>query len=103
MIVLSLKNLENAPEEEKRKPGGIYQWAKLFKTGSWEELKRIAMSDERMRSLVQTASQLTAAEEIRQMCKARERYQLERMTYEGQLRRAQEKAVVIGKSVLMTG
>ena len=36
-MVLYLKNLENAPEEESRQPGGIDPWAKLFKTGSREE------------------------------------------------------------------
>ena len=36
--VLSLKQLENASEEDKTDPNGLYHWAKLFSARSWEEM-----------------------------------------------------------------
>ena len=72
--VLSLKNIENASEEDKKDPNGVYWWAKLFASRSWEELKMVAEKNERMKSFVGTVRQLSAEERVAQVCEARRRY-----------------------------
>lgn len=72
--VLSLKNIENASKEDKKDPNGVYWWAKLFASRSWEELKMVAEKNERMKSFVGTVRQLSAEERVAQVCEARRRY-----------------------------
>jgi len=80
--VLSLNRLDNASEEDKANPNGLYNWARLFRSSSWEDLYMIAKENERMQSFVGTVRQLSAEEKIAQMCEARRRYNLDIATYE---------------------
>ena len=48
--VLYLKQIENATEEEKQTD--VYKWARLISVRGWEELKRMAGSDEYMNPAV---------------------------------------------------
>lgn len=47
--VVSLKYLNNAIDKDD--PNGIYQWARLFKSTTWEELNMIAKNNEYMESI----------------------------------------------------
>lgn len=49
MEVVSLKHLENAVDKED--PNGIYQWAKLLKSTTWEEFTMIAENNKYMEAL----------------------------------------------------
>jgi len=80
--VLSLNRLENASDEDKANPNGLYHWACLFRSSTWEELCMVANDNERMQSFVGTVRQLTAEEKVAQMCEARRRYNLDIATYE---------------------
>ena len=80
--VLSLNRLENASEEDKSNPNGLYNWARLFRSTTWEDLYMIANENDRMQSFVGTVRQLSAEEKISQMCEARRRYNQEIATYE---------------------
>jgi len=80
--VLSLNRLENASEEDKSNPNGLYHWARLFRSSTWEDLYMIAKENERMESFVGTIRQLSAEEKVAQMCEARRRYNLDIATYE---------------------
>ncbi len=46
--VLYLRLIENATEEEKQTD--VYRWARLISVRGWEELKRMAGSDEYMKA-----------------------------------------------------
>lgn len=80
--VLSLNRLENASEEDKSNPNSLYQWARLFRSSTWEDLYMVAKENERMQSFVGTVRQLSAEEKVAQMCEARRRYNLDIATYE---------------------
>ncbi len=47
--VVSLKYLNNAVDKDD--PNGIYQWARLFQSTTWEELNMIAKNNEYMESI----------------------------------------------------
>ena len=80
--VLMLNNIENATEEQKANYNSIYYWAKLFKAKTWEELRMIAEKNERMKSLVNTASELSGDRSVKEACEARFIYQMDINTYE---------------------
>ena len=80
--VLSLNQLEHASLEEKRNPNSLYNWARLFRASTWEELKMIAQDNPMMHSFVGTVMQLTAEEKVAQACEMRRRYSNEIATYE---------------------
>jgi predicted transposase/invertase (TIGR01784 family) len=52
----------------------LYDWAKLFKAQSWEEMKRLAENNEYMKETVFTLHEMTEEEKIREQCEAREKY-----------------------------
>lgn len=88
--VLLLNHLENATEEEKADPNGLYFWAKLFRAKSWEELRMIAENNPRMESFVGTVRKLTEEEKVAQACEARRRYTQDVATYEYEIRTRQQ-------------
>jgi len=47
-------------------------WAALFKAGTWEEIKMLAQDNEYIGDASATICKLTAEEEIRLQCEARE-------------------------------
>lgn len=83
--VLLLNHLEQATDQDKADPNGLYKWAKLFRAGSWEELKMIADENPRMTSFVGTVRKLSAEEQVAQACEARRRYTQDIATYEHEI------------------
>lgn len=83
--VISLNHLEDATDEDKESPNGLYHWAKLFTASSWEDLKNQAKENPMMSSLVGTVMQLSAEEKIAQACEARRRYSNDIATYEAEI------------------
>ena len=61
--VLYLKQIENATEEEKQTD--VYKWARLISVRGWEELKRMAGSDEYMNAAVEEMERINADKELR--------------------------------------
>ena len=72
LYVLDLNHIELATREDKRYR--IDHWASLFKATTWEEIRMIAKENEALSQAAETIYQLSAEEEIRQRCQAREDY-----------------------------
>ena len=92
--VLNLKavgddSVTKEPEEEE-----LYEWAKLFKATTWEEIKMLAEKNEYIADTVVTLKQLTADEKIRMQCQAREDYEHDRATL---LRQGREEGIEEGR------
>ena len=85
--VLMLNNIENASQEQKDNYDSVYYWAKLFRAKTWEELRVIAKNNDRMKSLVNTASKLSGDTGVKEACQARSMYQLDINTYEHRLQK----------------
>ena len=73
--VLELKQVELATEEDKK--WNLDFWAKLFKAGTWEELKMIAKDNEYFTEASNTLCDLYADFNVRERCRDREDYELE--------------------------
>lgn len=80
-------NVDNAYNQYKnyinilvKEPKELYEWAKLFKATTWEEIKMLAEKNEYIADTVVTLKQLTADEKIRMQCQAREDYEHDRAT-----------------------
>lgn len=86
IIVLSLKNIENASASDREGENSVYYWGKLFKAKSWEELKMLAKDNDRMESFVGTIKKLTADEEVAEACERRRRYLNDIATYEDEIK-----------------
>ena len=78
--VLNLSQIEKVPKEQR--DSELYTWAKLFKSESWEEIKMLAGKSKTVEKVGVTLRNLTAEEEIKLQCEARERYEHDRATYE---------------------
>lgn len=90
LSVIELRNTDLATEEDRHYQ--IDQWARLFKAGTWEELKAMAMTNRYMESAVNTIYELSSDESVREQCRRRaeyERYQKLR----------EEKIAVLSKAV----
>ena len=75
-------NLKAVDEEDiVKEPEELYEWAKLFKASTWEELKMLAEKNDYIADTVVTLRELTDDEKIRMQCEARERYELDRLSY----------------------
>ena len=70
--VLDLKRIDLATEEDKHYE--IDCWARMFKAGTWEELRMIAEKNKYMSEAAMAMYELNADEIIRQQCMAREEY-----------------------------
>ena len=70
--VLDLKRIDLATEEDRRYE--IDCWARMFKAGTWEELRMIAEKNKYMSEAAMAMYELNADEIIRQQCMAREEY-----------------------------
>ena len=71
--MLCLDQLKNVPKEEQSSE--LYIWAKLFAATTWEEIYMLAKNSEIMKSTASTIYKLSAEENIRLQCEARERYE----------------------------
>lgn len=73
LSVVELKNTDLATGEDRHYQ--IDQWAKLFKAGTWEELKAMAMTNHYMESAVNTIYELSSDESVREQCRRRAEYE----------------------------
>ncbi len=71
--VLNLKALED--DSIKKEPNDLYDWARLFKATTWEEIKMLAEKNADIQETVVTLKELTNDEKIKLQCEARERYE----------------------------
>lgn len=74
--VLDLTQTELATIEDRQH--NLYQWAKLFKAQTWEEIKMLAKENEYIEEAAVTMFDVTAEENIRLQCEARQRYEEDR-------------------------
>ena len=78
LYVLDLTQIESAAEEDYENT--LYQWAKLFKAETWEEIKMLAEKNEYIEEAAVTMYDVSAEENIRLQCEARLRYEEDRAT-----------------------
>ncbi len=76
LYVLDLTQAELATAEDRQ--NNLYQWAKLFKAQTWEEIKMLAKENEYIEEAAMTMFDVTAEENIRLQCEARQRYEEDR-------------------------
>ncbi len=74
--MLNLTQIENVTDNERA--SSLYQWAKLFKSTTWEELRMLAKKDSSISEFTFTLHEMSEDEKIRQQCLARERYERDR-------------------------
>ena len=74
--MLNLKQIENVTANERQ--SSLYQWAKLFKATTWEEIKMLAKDDSSISEFTFTLYEMSEDEKIRYQCFARERYEHDR-------------------------
>jgi len=77
LYVLDLTQTESAAEDYENT---LYQWAKLFKAKTWEEIKMLAEKNEYIEEAAVTMYDVSAEENIRLQCEARLRYEEDRAT-----------------------
>ncbi len=78
LYVLDLTQAERATQEDHENT--LYQWAKLFKAETWEEIKMLARENEYIEEAAVTMYDVSAEENIRLQCEARLRYEEDRAT-----------------------
>lgn len=74
IYVLNLHQIYNDKVIRKEKDTDLYQWARLFKAESWEEIRMLAEQNEVFDECATTLAQLTEDEKIRMQCEARNDY-----------------------------
>lgn len=79
LSVVNLSQINLANEEDKKYH--IDQWARFFKAATWEEIHMLAAENNYIREAAETIFQLSADEQIRERCLAREEYYREIRTY----------------------
>lgn len=83
--VVELNHIELATDEDKR--FRIDQWARLFKSTTWEELKMCAGNDDAMNAVAKMVYVYNEEEYMRDVCRARE----EAVAYEEYMKREKER------------
>ena len=68
--VVDLTQIELTTEEDKQ--NDIDLWARVFTATTWEEINMLAQNNEYLQEVVSGVAQLSAEEQIRQRCEARE-------------------------------
>lgn len=77
--VLNLKAVED--DSVTKDLGDLYEWAKLFKATTWEEIKMLADKNEYIADTVVTLRQLSDDEKIRMQAEARWKYEHDIASY----------------------
>ncbi|MBQ9118777.1 MAG: Rpn family recombination-promoting nuclease/putative transposase [Lachnospiraceae bacterium] len=72
LSVINLNQTKLATEEDRS--NHIDEWAALFRTTEWEEIKMLAQNNEYIQEATNTMYMLSEEERIRQQCEAREEY-----------------------------
>lgn len=80
LYVIDLSKIELATEEDRQYH--LYEWAKLFKAATWEEVRMIASKDEYLKEASQTMFRMSADDLIRKRCRDREEYYQDLRNYE---------------------
>lgn len=62
--VLCLPQMENATDEDRE--SGLYEWAKVFKATTWEELKALSENNHIIENTVVTMAELSENEKVRE-------------------------------------
>lgn len=83
--VVELNHIELATDEDKQYR--IDQWARLFKSTTWEELKMCAGNDDAMNAVAKMVYVYNEEEYMRDVCRARE----EAVAYEEYMKREKER------------
>ncbi|MBR1931371.1 MAG: Rpn family recombination-promoting nuclease/putative transposase [Lachnospiraceae bacterium] len=65
----------------------LFEWARVFKATTWEELKALATENQSIAETVVTIRELTEDDKIRMQCEAREKYEHDIASYIGMGRR----------------
>ena len=97
LCVVDLTQIDLATDEDKKYH--IDYWTRLFKAGTWEEIRMIAAKNEYLREAANTIFELSADEQIRKQCRDREEYYQDLRNYEKVI--AQKDAVIAEKDVLL--
>ena len=97
LCVVDLTQIDLANDEDKKYH--IDYWTRLFKAGTWEEIRMIAAKNEYLREAANTIFELSADEQIRKQCRDREEYYQDLRNYEKAI--AQKEAVIIEKDELL--
>ena len=74
IYVLNLQQIYNTKVIEREGKTELYQWAKLFKAESWEELRMLAEQNEVFDDCATTLAQLTEDQKIKMQLEARNDY-----------------------------
>ena len=74
IYVLNLRQIYNPKVIKQEKNTTLYEWAKLFKAESWEEIRMLAEKYEEFDECATALAQLTEDEKIRMQCEARDDY-----------------------------
>ena len=72
LSVINLNQITLATEEDKK--NHIDDWAALFRTTEWEEIKMLAQNNEYIKEATNTMYMLSEEDRIRQQCESREEY-----------------------------
>lgn len=95
--VVNLSRIDLATEEDRRYH--IHDWALLFKTTTWEDLKMLASKDEYLYEASKTIFQLSTDEQIRKQCRDREEYQQDMKNYERVLSEREQAILAYQKAI----
>lgn len=78
--VVDLSRIDLATEEDKKYH--IHEWALLFKSTTWEEIKMLASKDEYLQEASETMFRMSADDLVRKRCRDREEYYQDLRNYE---------------------
>ena len=76
--MLNLTQIGNVTDEEQQST--LYQWAKLFKSTTWEEIKMLADKNSSISEFTFTLHEMSEDEKIYYQCLARERYECDKLS-----------------------
>ena len=104
LCVVDLTQIDLATKEDKEYH--IDYWTRLFKAGTWEEIRMIAAKNEYLQEAANTIFELSADEQIRKQCRDREEYYQDLRNYEKAIAQkdaaiTEKEAVIIEKDVLL--
>ena len=76
--MLNLTQIGNVTDEERQST--LYEWAKLFKSTTWEEIKMLADKNSSISEFTFTLHEMSEDEKIYYQCLARERYECDKLS-----------------------
>ncbi len=88
--VLSLKNIENATDEDKE--WSLDLWAKLFRAKTWEDLKMLCKSNPEFEETTKLIYRMNEDDKVREQCQQREDYEKHERTMLHNLEMAEARA-----------